>query len=326
MAQGTRVGASWQGFALGKRDGRKRRDRDEAAADDGSAAESGGWLGGIRRSIDAANNSILILLFLAISTAIGLLINVLDFRVKEHEVMALAAVKDNPSGVLYVMDLGRLPDGRHRFDVSYVLVLKNTSDKRFVVDLNLDRLALGDLSGTGEAVYLNRAPSLFDELGRNRTGNGIAWRVVASNASVLAGDDGPCGGDFDKPVAGPLRPAMQNQLEANHLLPPSKGCNPQIDYGGGLTEDYPPDHTDIHTAHYRVLARPDQFLDVSIAYNIQHRPGWWDRLWPWGHEEQGPFDTVNPNDEQVYLGTVLRAHCALGVKVQNGEVRSSCEK
>jgi hypothetical protein len=30
------------------------------------------------------------------------------------------------------------------------------------------------------------------------------------------------------------------------------------------------------------------------------------------------------HDEEVQFGAVLRAHCGLGVKVQNGEMRSLC--
>lgn len=69
-------------------------------------------------------------------------------------------------------------------------------------------------------------------------------------------------------------------------------------------------------AHYRINARPDQFANVAIGYGLRHdRHGWF-----------GPADRTEDDghNEDVQLGVVLRAHCALGVKIQYGEVRSLC--
>ena len=58
---------------------------------------------------------------------------------------------DNPSGALYVRDLGRLPDGRHTFDLVYELVLRNASRERRIVGIR-DQLAIGDPGGTGDVI------------------------------------------------------------------------------------------------------------------------------------------------------------------------------
>jgi hypothetical protein len=89
------------------------------------------------------------------------------------------------------------------------------------------------------------------------------------------------------------------------------------DRPGQPDQDIPPGHWQVVRAHYRVNARPDQFADVAIGYTLDHDPsrGWFTR--------KGPPDGV-AHDEEVQLGAVLRAHCPLGVKLQNGEMRSLC--
>ena len=87
-----------------------------------------------------------------------------------------------------------------------------------------------------------------------------------------------------------------------------------------LAGEYAPEHWRGHAAHYRIVARPDQFADVMIAYAVERRPGWWAHML--GRKpDQEPLDV---HHEEIQLGVVLRAHCALGVKVQHGEVRSLC--
>ena len=51
---------------------------------------------------------------------------------------------DNPDATLYARDLGRLPDGRHLFDLVYELVLRNETRRPFRLAVAEDRLALGD--------------------------------------------------------------------------------------------------------------------------------------------------------------------------------------
>jgi hypothetical protein len=72
----------------------------------------------------------------------------------------------------------------------------------------------------------------------------------------------------------------------------------------------------VFRVHYRINARPDQFADVAIGYALNfERRGWF------GHGDN--FD-ADGHDEEVQLGAVLRAHCPLGVKVQNGDLKSLC--
>jgi len=77
-----------------------------------------------------------------------------------------------------------------------------------------------------------------------------------------------------------------------------------------------PGHWRALRTHYRIQARPDQFADVAIGYDMDREPrGWF---------AQTPRGDGDAHDEPVQLGAVLRAHCPLGVKVHNGELRSLC--
>ena len=100
------------------------------------------------------------------------------------------------------------------------------------------------------------------------------------------------------------------------IRPPAE-VSVRTDHPGQPDQDVLPGHWQIVRAHYRVNARPDQFADVAIGYTLDHDAarGWFTR--------KGPPDGV-AHDEDVQLGAVLRAHCPLGVKVQNGEMRSLC--
>ena len=207
---------------------------------------------------------------------------------------------DNPAGALYVRDMGRLPDGRHTFDLVYDVVLRNETGRRFGVDFSLDRLALSDGASSGDVVELGHAPGLFDE-GPARSA--AAWRVVSSRATVA----GAC----------PARLPVQGLLEAHRLIPAGA-----VDCQVGLSGDYPPGRWRNHQAHYRIVARVEQIADVAIGYGIGQGPrGWFDFSKPDGEDALRHADA---HDEEVQLGAVLRAHCPLGVKVQHGEVRSLC--
>jgi len=83
-----------------------------------------------------------------------------------------------------------------------------------------------------------------------------------------------------------------------------------------LAGDYPPGRWRAYAAHYRVTARADQLADVAIGYGLHSDAHGW-----FAHPDNSARDA---HDEEVQLGAVLRAHCPLGVKVQNGEVRSLC--
>ncbi len=90
---------------------------------------------------------------------------------------------DNPRGVLYVRDLGRLPDGRHTFDLVYELVLRNATPRAFTIDFTRDRLALGDPQVGADVVALGHAPGLFGPAGPQ---GAITWRVALASAQDRA--------------------------------------------------------------------------------------------------------------------------------------------
>lgn len=88
---------------------------------------------------------------------------------------------------------------------------------------------------------------------------------------------------------------------------------------GGLEGEYPPGRSRVHVAHYRVNARPDQFAAIEIAFAFGRK----------SNDQPGPSRDADPQKpdgraEEVQFGAVLRAHCPLGVKIHNGEVRSLC--
>ncbi len=96
---------------------------------------------------------------------------------------------DNPSGALYVRDLGRLPDGRHTFDLEYELVLRNASRERRIVGIR-DQLAIGDPGGTGDVIELGHAPGVFANAAA-KAPSGIGWHVALNRPA----DDGDESGD-----------------------------------------------------------------------------------------------------------------------------------
>lgn len=172
---------------------------------------------------------------------------------------------DNPQGALYVRDLGRLPDGRHTFDLVYALVLRSEAHRPATPAFTIERLSVGDPPPAGDAVDLGPAP------GASGPATG-AWHEVSSFRRTMPG-----------------QPAT----------------------------DFVPGDWRALRVHYRLNARPDQFADVALGYGLNNPPrGWFDTHWR-------ETDLI-AHDEEVQLGAVLRAHCPLGVKVQNGEMRSLC--
>lgn len=160
---------------------------------------------------------------------------------------------NNPAGALYVRDLGRLPDGRHTFDLVYTLVLRNAATRPFVIEAASDQLDLGQFTGAGDVVRLDHPGT---------TGGALAWHTALSSVQAM-----------------------------------------------GLAGTYPPGAWKAGTAHYRLNARPDQFAALAIAYRFA------------GHD---PVPSADRHGEEVQLGAVLRAHCPLGIKVTQSEVRSLC--
>ena len=198
--------------------------------------------------------------------ALGALVLHLVFGHPDHPPVPPPGVPgDNPSGALYVRDLGRLPDGRHTFDLVYTLVVQNAAEPHLRFVSSRQRLLVGDPPPAADVVDMQPAP------GANRPAAG-AWRELSTSED--------------------LRPGQPNP-------------------------DIPPGYWQDIRAHYRVNGRPDQLADVAITYVLDHQHG---RGW---FERPPPHDVV-AHDEEAQLGAVLRAHCALGVKIHNGEMRSLC--
>jgi len=173
---------------------------------------------------------------------------------------------DYPRATLFVRDLGRVPDGRHRFDLVYEMVLHNAGEPPFSAAFMWKRLLIGDPAVAGDVIDLGASPGMA-----GAPGGGTAWHEVASRRLSAPGQPG------------------------TELLP-----------GQWLT----------WRAHYRVVATTDQFADIVIGYGLHHRGRGW-----FGAQDHAVEDA---HDEEVQLGAVVRAHCGLGVKVQNGEMRSLC--
>ncbi len=175
---------------------------------------------------------------------------------------------NNPAGALYVRDLGRLPDGRHTFDLVYALVLRNDTARPFVLDSLFSRLAVGDVTRSGDVLDMNEVSDPETGTMQNVPAPALVWHRVADTA----------------------------QHNGMH---------------------YPPGEWRKLSAHYRINARPEQLADMAISYDLRPEP----------HGLEGWF--AHPPmrfsyHEEVQLGAVLRAHCALGVKVQNAEPTSPC--
>lgn len=62
-------------------------------------------------------------------------------------------------------------------------------------------------------------------------------------------------------------------------------------------------------AHYRVTAASEQIAALAIGYSVDD-----------GHAPAKP----DAHDEEVALGAVVRAHCALGISVTNGAMATPC--
>jgi hypothetical protein len=186
--------------------------------------------------------------------ALGALLLYLLFARSGHPPMPPPG--DNPQGALYVRDLGRLPDGRHTFDLVYALDLRNPGSMAYTTE----RLALRDPPAAGDVIDLGPAPDVF-------TPPAAPWHQAFWQRTSLPGHGGP----------GQSR---------------------------------------VLRAHFRINASPDRIADLAIGYGLVHEQRGW-----FGHRRITDDDG---RDEEVQLGAVLRAHCPLGVKIQNGETKSLC--
>lgn len=202
--------------------------------------------------------------------AAALIVVVLHGLGRGHRPPLPGGAGDSATAALFVRDLGRMPDGRHTFDLVYHLVLRNGGAAPFAVDNSFDRLALGDTVAGGDVMTMAAAPEPGADTAGG-PGGGIAWRVVASRKAGLAGA-------------------------------------------------YRPGQARSHAAHYRLIARADQFADVLIAYSPAPPPHWWGAIPPVDYQRGGG----NVTHEEVQLGAVLRAHCPLGVNIVNGAMVAQC--
>jgi hypothetical protein len=216
-------------------------------------------------ALDRATSSLGWLVVLAAIALLALAAHLVFARPDHPPVPPAGGQGDNPSGALYVRDLGRLRDGRHTFDLVYELVVRNGDAPQLRFVSVSRRLSMGDPPPAADVVDLGQAPGL-----RHQAIGG--WHELS-----VTGD--------------------------NHYGQPDG--------------DIPPGHWQVVSAHYRVNARPDQFADVAIGMDLDHEShrGWFKRQ---------PLHDLVAHDEEVQLGAVLRAHCPLGVKIRNGEMRSLC--
>jgi hypothetical protein len=240
-------------------------------------------------------------LVVLVGIALAALLLHLAFGDRPHPPAPLPPIlEENPQTALYARDLGRLADGRHTFDLVYAVRLRNFGAEPAQVDFGVDRLALGETGILGDIAELGHAPGLFDA---PHATAGVTWRVVAHHGSV----HGDCR-------------AVQAVLERHGVI--ARGG---ADCEGALAGEILPGGERSHQAHYRVAARPDQIADVAIGFAMgpdrRDRPHGWFAAKP---DADAVLDRAQSRDEEVQLGAVLRAHCPLGVKVHNGEVKSLC--
>ncbi|WP_353228125.1 hypothetical protein [Novosphingobium sp.] len=122
---------------------------------------------------------------------------------------------DNPSGALFVRDLGRLPDGRHTFDLVYDLVLRNADGRPVAVTYRLRRLSIGDPPPAGDVVDLDPAPGAYGAASG-------AWHALSSHR-----DTAPAGAAPD------LAPGQWQALRAHYRINarPDQFADIAIGYG-----------------------------------------------------------------------------------------------
>ncbi len=231
-----------------------------------------------------------------LGAALGIVAWFPNFAGKEQELSAFALLKDNPTGVLVVRDLGALSDGRHHYDVDYTLILKNTANELFDVVWSLDQLFLGSPAvAAGEpAVVINDPPTIWDAASPGL----IDWRQV--NYDLAADDYAVPDGDVAAFAGRGMRVTAP---------------------GGGLTGRYLVGHIGAHSAHYRVTAAPDEYVNITITYGIDRPATLWQRL-------TGSPRSVRFNEdlsgETVRLGDSVQPGCSLGIAIANSQIRSAC--
>ena len=239
-------------------------------------------------------------LYSAVVVTLGAVLGIVawfpTFAGKQHELSAFALLKDNPSGLLLVRDLGPVDATRHRYDVSYTLLLKNTASGDFDVVWSLDQLNIGTPVPRGGAVatVVNDPPSIWDAGAPGL----LDWRQPIYDFATddLAVPDGD--------VANAARRGLR-------VTAP----------GGGLTGRYIAGHIGAHAARYLVTATPDTFVNVTITYGMDRPATLWQRL-------TGKAAWLRFNEdlagETVRLGDAAQPGCPFGIAVANAQIRTAC--
>jgi hypothetical protein len=230
-----------------------------------------------------------------------------DFRAKQQTVSEFSIVRDNPTGILRTRDIGTLPDGRHRYDISYELILKNASNRPFKVELSIDRLFLGHNHydpANGVAQEIEDPPSIWDKTDRKAT-DVADWELLASSVGV--------GDDPDKDLI--------KRLKEYGIISNKPGHPSDVDVNGGMAGLYVPDHITGYVAHYILAAQPTDYAAIEITYGVKPRLSVWEKLFG---TDQSSFFGANPNWEVVWLQDATNSSCKFGVRTQDGKTSSDC--
>lgn len=230
-----------------------------------------------------------------------------DFTAKTETVSAFSIIRDNPTGILRTRDIGALPDGRHRYDISYELVLKNTSNKTFKVALSIDRLFVGhnhyDVS-KGVAQTIEDPPSIWDKADQKHT-DVADWELLSSRVGV--------GDNVDS--------RLMDQLKEYGLVSDKPGHPASVELNGGMVGVYVPDHITGYMAHYILAAKPDDYAAIEVTYGLKPRLSLWERVFG---TDQSTFFGANPNSEIVWLQDATSSACKFGVRTQDGKTSPDC--
>jgi hypothetical protein len=230
-----------------------------------------------------------------------------DFTAKTQTVSAFSIIRDNPTGILRTRDIGVLPDGRHRYDISYELVLKNTSNRTFKVELSIDRLFIGHNhydAAKGVAQMIEDPPSIWDRTDRKST-EVADWELLSSSVGV--GDD--------------VDAHLIDQLKEYGIVSGKPGHPADVEVNGGMAGVYVPDHITGYMAHYILAAKPSDYAAIEITYGLKPRLSLWERLFG---TDQSTFFGANPNSEVVWLQDATTSTCRFGVRTQDGKTSSDC--
>lgn len=233
-----------------------------------------------------------------IGAVLGIIAWFPNFQGKQQELSTYALLKDNPTGVLVVRDLGPAGRNKRRFDVNYTLVLKNNANREFDVAWSLDQLFVGTTIAPANLApqVVNDPPNIWNLASPGM----LEWREVIYDLSA----------DPDKPDAEVVRFFVDRKKLVNAP-------------GGGLTGTYVPGHISVHSAHYVLVASSDNSINVTITYGLKTTPSLWQKLR--GLTRSSLYEDANLTGETVRLSDVAQPGCALGIAVENSQIKSACK-